>query len=195
MEYSKLALEYLKVLFSAPVVSAIIVIIFLKLYRGNIGALIDRINKIKLPGGSEISNPQLENLSTETSIIDKTSHEPQSSNIQNLQEDKLETIKSLYTSERARAYFWEYNYLNYYLVPSTQNVLSWLASLPSSSSLSLIDNLLLPLIPDTKERQAILSALEKHYLISIENNLLSVTPKGIEYLEWKNQILSQPKAP
>jgi hypothetical protein len=46
----------------------------------------------------------------------------------------------------------------------------------------------LPLIPSATERKAILSALENHHLIQLENGLVSVTPKGQEYIEWRGPL-------
>jgi hypothetical protein len=77
-------------------------------------------------------------------------------------------------------------------VPSTQHVLDWFASITAPVSLSLFDTLWLPTIPAAKERKAILDALEKHYLIAIVNELISVTPKGHEYIEWRGRVLQSP---
>lgn len=152
-----------------------------------------RIAKIRLPGGGELSTPQLEKLHNEKPIEDKALPEPQSTDLQvNIKEDKIETVRALYNAERARAYFWEYSYLNYFLVPGTQRALDWIATCKAPLSLSLYDTLMTPLVPDQKERQAILNALEKHYLIKIENELISVNPKGYEYIEWRGKVLQSP---
>jgi hypothetical protein len=135
----------------------------------------------------------LEKLHNEKPIEDKALPEPQSADLQiNIQEDKIETVRALYNAERARAYFWEYYYLNYYLVPSTQQVLKWFASLQAPIPFSLFDTLWLPTIPEAKERKAIHDALERHYLIATVNTLISVTPKGHEYIEWRGRVLQSP---
>jgi hypothetical protein len=193
MEWFQIALEYLKVFLSTQVIAGIIAIVFFKAFKNDIKALILRIAKIRLPGGGELSTPQLEKLHNEKPITNKALPEPQSTDLQvNIQEDKIETVRALYNAERARAYFWEYSYLNYYLVPSTQHVLDWFASITAPVSLSLFDTLWLPTIPAAKERKAILDALEKHYLIAIVNELISVTPKGHEYIEWRGRVLQSP---
>lgn len=193
MEWFQIVLEYLKVFLSTQVIAGIIAIVFFKTFKDDIKALILRIAKIRLPGGGELSTPQLEKRYNEKPIADKTLPEPQSTDLQvNIQEDKIETVRALYNAERARAYFWEYSYLNYYLVPSTQRVLDWFASVTAPVSLSLFDTLWLPTITDAKERKAILDALEKHYLIVIVNELISVTPKGHEYIEWRGRVLQSP---
>jgi hypothetical protein len=193
MEWLQIALEYLKVFLSTQVIAGIIAIVFFKTFKVDIKALILRIAKIRLPGGGELSTPQLEKLHNEKPIADKTLPEPQSTDLQvNIQQRDIETVRGLYNAERARAYFWEYSYLNYYLVPSTQRALDWLASVTAPASVSLFDALWLPAIPDAKERKAIIDALEKHYLIAIENNLISVTPKGREYIQWRGKVLQSP---
>jgi len=193
MEWCKIALEYLKVFLSTQVIAGIIAIVFFKTFKDDIKALILRIAKIRLPGGGELSTPQLEKMNNEKPIEDKALPEPQSKDLQiNIQEDKIETVRALYNAERARAYFWEYSYLNYYLVPSTQRVLDWFAATTAPISFSLFDTLWLPAIPDAKERKAIFDALEKHYLITIVNEIISVTPKGREYIEWRGKVLQSP---
>ena len=81
-------------------------------------------------------------------------------------------------AERARAYLWEYRYLNHFLAFHTQQVLDWFASLPNRTSMALFDSVWLPLIPSTDERRAIITALQAHYLILVQNELVEVTPKG-----------------
>ncbi|OGR34834.1 MAG: hypothetical protein A2091_13275 [Desulfuromonadales bacterium GWD2_61_12] len=185
MEWFQIALEYLKVLLTVQVITGVIAIVFFKMFREEIKELIKRTAKIKLPGGGELSTPQLKNLKDEKPINDNASPEPQSSDLQvNIQEDDIEALKSLYNAERARAYFWEYCYLNYYLVPTTQQTLAWFSECTAPLSLSLYDTFMTRTAADPKERKAILDALEKHYLISIENNLITVTPKGHEYITW-----------
>jgi hypothetical protein len=110
--------------------------------------------------------------------------EPQSSSV-TPQNDQVETLTSLYKAERSRAYYWEYSYLNYYLAVNTQRVLDWIAAWTSPLSTDLFNTLWMPFVTDIKERQAIINALETHNLIEINNNLITITPKGREYLAWQ----------
>ncbi len=73
---------------------------------------------------------------------------------------------------------------------STQHVLDWLAASKPRATVSLFNALWLPIIPNPNERQAILTALEAHHLISITNDLVEVTPKGYEYLKWRGPLPS-----
>jgi len=70
MEYFKLSLEYFKVLLSTQMVTGVILLVFMLLFKSDIKALILRIAKIRLPGGGEISTPQLEKQVKEN-ILDK----------------------------------------------------------------------------------------------------------------------------
>lgn len=195
MEWVSIILEVLKVLLSTQMVTAVIIIIFLKFYDDEVKALFKRLSK--LPGGVELSTPQQENLSIEKTIADKISPKPQSSPepvpIQYQDDKKNETLTALYDTERSRAYFWEYSYLNLYLAARTQQVLDWIAALTTPLSIDLFDSMWMPFIPEIGERKAIISALERHYLIAIENRLISITPKGREYIEWRIKVLNPPK--
>lgn len=188
MEWWRLALDYVKAFLTPQIVVVLGIIWFAKTFKDNIAALIDRIKAIKFPGG-EVSTPQLEKLKNEKTIEDKTSIGPQSANLTtNVQETDIEALRALYISERKRAYFWEYSYLNYYLVPRTQITLDLIAKYDPPMSLVLYDDMTSPYVPDQKERQAIIDALEKHYLIELENDLIKITPKGLEYIEWRGKV-------
>ena len=65
MEYANLILEYLKVVLTAPVLFSLVAVLFIKIFRDDIKALILRIAKIKLPGGTEVSTPQSYQLAAE----------------------------------------------------------------------------------------------------------------------------------
>lgn len=100
-------------------------------------------------------------------------------------------------AERARAYFWEYRYLHYFLVLGTQRVLDWLASLPAPTTVGAFDTFWQPLIPSAEQRRTILSVLESHNLIFFRGELIEVSPKGREYIQWRGPLpnLPPPQAP
>jgi hypothetical protein len=193
MANAQLILEYLKVFLSSQVVAGVVAFTFLFLFRSDIKAVLLRIAKIKLPGGTEISTPQTAKLEApEDKPLPKPPQDASLQLPQDLNQKQLEEVKQLLDSERARAYLWEYRYLNYFLAFQTQQVLDWFASVPQRTSLSLFDTLWLPAIPSAQERQAIINALQAHHLIQIENGLVEVTPKGKEYIQWRGP-LPQPK--
>jgi hypothetical protein len=185
----QLILEYSKVFLSVQIITGILIIYFVRRYNNEIKSLLNRISK--LPGGVELTTPQSEKIITEKQDIDKVSSDPQSAIPSIPIQD--ETFKKLFEAERARAYFWEYSYLNYFLVPRTQHILDYFNSSTAPISISLYDSLFTPPIPESGERHAIISALQKHHLINIENDLITVTPKGKEYIEWRGIILNAAK--
>ena len=195
MTIAQLVLEYLKVVLSSQVIAGIVAFTFLILFRRDIKALLLRIAKIKLPGGTEVSTPQAAKLeeTPKDKPLPKPPQDPSLQLPQNLNQKQLEEVRQLLEAERAQAYLWEYRYLNYFLAYQTQQVLDWFASLPSRTSLELFDAIWLPAIPSAQERQAIINALQAHYLIHIEHGLIEVTPKGREYIQWRGP-LPQPKA-
>lgn len=191
MEYANLILEYLKVLLTAPVLFSLVAILFIALFREDIKALILRIAKIKLPGGTEVSTPQSNQLATEE-------HKPVPS-IDNqvavvglpaeLTPQQRQAVEQLIRSHIATAYIWEYRYLNYFLVRGTQLVLDWLIGLPQATTYMHYDSVWLPIIPSANERQAIINALQTHHLIQQETSgMIIVTPKGREYQEWRGVL-------
>lgn len=193
MEIAKLVLEYLKVLLSGPVLFSVIAIIFIFIFKEDLKALILRIAKIKLPGGTEVSTLQSNQLAVEEN---RPAPEP-AINEQvlvaglpaDLAPQQRTVIEQLIRSHIATAYVWEYRYLNYFLARGTQHVLDWLIGLPQSTTYAHFESVWIPTIPSANERQAIINALQAHHLIQQENSgLIVVTPKGREYAEWRGKL-------
>lgn len=195
MDIAKLVLEYLKVLLSAPVLFSVVAIIFIFIFREDLKALILRIAKIKLPGGTELSTPQSNQLAVEEN---KPAPKP-TVNAQvpvtglpsDLTPQQKPVIEQLIRSHIATAYVWEYRYLNYFLARGTQLVLDWMIGLPQSTTYAYFESIWIPIIPSANERQAIITALQAHHLIQQEDyDLIGVTPKGREYAEWRGPLQS-----
>ena len=193
LEYANLILEYLKVLLTAPVLFSLVAVLFVTLFREDIKALILRIAKIKLPGGTEVSIPQSYQLAAEEQ---KPAPEPSVENQvalvglpADLTPQQQSTVEQLIRSYIATAYIWEYRYLNYFLVRGTQLVLDWLIGLPQATTYMHYDSVWLPIIPSANERQAIINALQTHHLIQqLEHGMIVVTQKGREYQEWRGPL-------
>ncbi|MEI8292496.1 MAG: hypothetical protein WCG66_00750 [bacterium] len=198
MTYAEITLEFTKIILSTQVVAGAVAFTFLFVFREDIKALILRIAKIRLPGGTEVSTPQAAKL--EDATDDKPLPKPPPQDAvslplpDSLNQEELEEVRSLFDAERARAYLWEYRYLNYFLALQTQHVLDWLASLPTRTSLMLFDTVWLPAIPSVEERRAIIDALQAHYLVQILNGLIEITPKGREYIQWRGPLPDEEKA-
>ncbi|OHE76359.1 MAG: hypothetical protein A2107_02610 [Verrucomicrobia bacterium GWF2_62_7] len=190
MSTAQLVLDYLKVLLSTQVVAGVACLAFLWMFREDIKALLLRTAKIKFPGGAEVLTSQAAKQEEKAGESDKLPSPPKDEVKLpvTLQPDDMKKVVELFQAERARAYLWEYRYLNYFLAYRTQKVLDWLASLSSRTSCDLYDAFWLPHIPSAEERKAIIVALQAHYLIIIQNNLVEVTPKGREYIQWRRPL-------
>jgi hypothetical protein len=194
MEIAKLVLEFLKVLLSPQCIAGLVAVIFLTRFRDDLRGLLGRIASIRLPGGAELATPQLKRAENER---EEPAGQPRLAGVEpvtipeglHLTPEQAATVGETFRAERAKAFLWEYRYLNYFLVQNTQRVLDWLAGLKERTTVSLYEAWWLPLIPRPEERRAILAALEAHYLIEIQDGeLIEVTPKGLEYLQWRGPL-------
>jgi len=190
METAKLILEYLKAVLSPQMVAGLVALVFFAVFKEDVRGLLRRIAKIRLPGGSELSTSQADRASEEIPPQKAVTPVPPPEQVnlpQNLSltPEQAEQVTHAFQAERAKAYLWEYRYLNYFLVPHTQRVLDWLASLDTRTSYSLYDTLWMPTLQTAQERQAVIKALENHHLIQFVGELIEVTPKGREYIQWR----------
>jgi len=190
---AQLVLEYLKVALSVQVVAGIVTLVLFKRFAVDIRALLARIAHIKLPGGAEVSTPQLERV-TDKNLPPKGVPDLPADATPTLPEgihltpDQAGAVAEAFRAERARAYLWEYRYLNYFLAAGTQRVLDWLAGLKERTTYGMYDSWWLPIFPNANERRAIIDALQAHHLITMEGELITVTPKGHEYLGWRGPL-------
>ena len=192
-----LLLDYLKVLLSAPVVTAIVLVYLLHEYKPDLKALMGRIGGIKFPGG-ELSMSQAARTakeeSAEPALTPRASDIPLPKDL-TLNPAQVDEIQQIIAGERTNALLWEFRYLNRFLVPRTQVALDWLASISSPPTLSLFDNFLqMSLAPEAEERKAIFGALASHWLIDSSSGLVQVTPKGREYIGWRGPLPFGPNA-
>jgi len=194
LEIANLALEFLRILLSAPVVAGMIAVAVISIFRGDIRALMRRVATIRFPGG-EFSTSQAERsgeVARTEADAPTVPPEEQMTFPQNIEltPEQLKQLAEIFQAERARAYLWEYRYLNCFLVPLTQRVLDWLASLKDRTTYSLYDAFLAPAVPRAEERKAIIEALSAHHLIQLKGDLIEVTPKGRDYIQWRGPLPS-----
>jgi len=192
-----MVLEYIKVFFSTPVVTGIIVITFFFVFRKSLRGILDRFEGFKA-GGTEVSTPRqsqqpnndLAVESRETPALDTTESDIDIEDSITLTPDEKKTIAQLVQSERNNARIWEFKYLSYFLVRNTQEVIDWFSFIPVPITADIYNNVFSTSINSPDERLAILNVLESHYLIVLnEAGLISITDKGKEYLNWRGPLL------
>jgi|LQYC01.1.fsa_nt_gi hypothetical protein len=193
MEWAKLGIDFLRVILSSQIVYGLVAITFFVFFKDDIKALIKRIAKIRFPGGSELSTSQLEKASEVSPGKGEpptpVGEAPIPQNISLTPQD-IETISQLFNAERAKSALWEYRYLNYFLARHTQQFLDWLSNLPNSTTVPFADAFWMPAVPDPNERKAVLNALLTHHLVQLNGELIEVTPKGKEYIQWRGPLPS-----
>ena len=187
-----MVLDYLKVLLSGPVIIGVVVLVFIRIFRSEIGRLIDRVRQIKFPGGEvsalQQARARKELVAATAPTADLVAKDFKLPTSVSMEPGQAAEIIQLIQSERTNAALWEYRYLNLYLVRSTQMVLGWLAGQQQPVSLRLLDSMLQPNIPDPNERAAILGALQTHHLVAVVADAVRVTDKGREYLQWRGPL-------
>ena len=189
MEIARLVLEYIKVLTSPAILALAGVIFFILYYKAEISALLTKPLRIRFPGG-EVTTSQLEKATEalpNAEVGVPPAPPPQlPQNV--LTPEQVQQIEDAFKAERARAALWEYRYLNYFLARSTQHVLDWLGGLGVNTTTAMLDSFWLPFIPSAAERNAIITALQAHHLIQIHGEVIEVTPKGREYIQWRGPL-------
>lgn len=187
-----LLLEYLKVLLSPQMVVGAVLIFLFTLFRGEIRSLLSRIASIRW-GQAEISAPQLPPEDGGVPIKSATENLPVTPPPElpegvNVSPEDAERFRQAMLAERTRAHFWEYRYLNHFFVIGTQRVLDWLISLPNATTFTAYDALWQPFIATAEQRRIIIQVLEEHNLIVMHGDLIQVTPKGHEYVQWRGPL-------
>jgi hypothetical protein len=158
-----------------------------------IEALIETVEKRQpgraqnLPSGQPnqlINLPSPQSQSTETTQQPEPSGQPAAPAVSEL------------VQLRQRSLFWEYKFLNMFLVYRTQWMLGWLIDQQAKGQqtpLAAFDAELAGQHVAMDERVAVLQALETHLLVARENDLIRVTDKGLDYARWRGP-LPQPAA-
>ena len=189
MSWAEFTVEILRILLGSAPVAAVVVLIFGFVLRKELRSLMARVATLRFPGG-ELVTTQVERESEQKASgskvpvpqIEGPSELPPSLSLSVEDQKKL---MDLIRAERARAAWWEYRFLNLYLVPNTQLVLDWLATLRQRATVPFYDAVWTASIPVPEERNAIIGALRSHHLIDLSGELIQVTPKGHEYREWR----------
>ena len=141
LEIAELALEYLRALLTAPFLFSVVAVFFIWRFAEDIKALLLRVAKIRLPGGTEVNTPQSSRVAEEGAKPPPETIEIAVQGIPSgLTPEQEQAVKQLVRSHIANAYLWEYRYLNYYLARGTQVALDWLIGLPQPTTYAYYDS-------------------------------------------------------
>ena len=187
----ELALGYLRVLLSAPPMMVLVVIVLVWVFRSDLKELMSRIATIKFPGGelsTRVQTDSPEKTGPDELPPGSTGQKTALPEGLTISPEQQKLVRNFIQAQQTTSRLWEYRYLNFYFVRNTQLVLDWLASLQNRPSIEMFDALWLPAIPRAAERGAILSALEKHQLITVLETMIEITEKGREYLQWRGPL-------
>ena len=193
----EIVIAYLEIILSPQVVIGGVIIAFLLMFRTSLTALVERIASIKW-GPAELSAPQPH---SDKRIVDgevsRDEHLGESADSDlpegvRVSEEDATRLRQAMQSERTRAHLWEYRYLNTFLVLNTQRVLDWLAGLPDPPTFTMYDAWWQQVIPSAEQRRTIIQVLEEHNLVVMRDELIEITPKGREYIEWRGPLPGSP---
>lgn len=197
LEAAKLVLEYLKVLLDFPFLSLTFAVFFVLLFRNGITALLLRVGTIRFPWGEVTTRGNIQTPERVTEIESEVRSASVEEIISDLTQEKQQEIQQLANSYIEYARLWEFRYLNLFLAQITQRVLDWFIACNGPIPSHLYDSTWLPVIPSANDRASIFSALQAHHLIHLDSNsgLITVTPKGQRYQEWRGGPLPPPESP
>lgn len=189
----EIAIAYLKVTLSPQVVLGAVAATFLILFRVPLSSLINRMASFRW-GPAELSAPQpatdQAREKEDFKLSDNVDQESESEipDELNVSDEAAERFRQAMQAERARAHLWEYRFLNYFLVINTQRVLDWLSALPDSPTFTMYDAWWQQVIPTAEQRRTVIQVLEEHNLVVMKGDLIELTPKGKEYIQWRGPL-------
>ncbi|MDP9276455.1 MAG: hypothetical protein M3O99_12795 [Chloroflexota bacterium] len=164
---------------SWPLVFLVVVLALGIRYGPEISGVLARVSKVWIPGvGLEAVQPAPAppKPAEPGGEVEK---EPSSST------DKRpdDTAERILHQQRARV-FWYLHYLNLFLLPMTQAVLSWLDQAGRDVSHAEFESTWGATIPEAN-RAATIDALARHYLIEVNGPLMAITPWGRTFLAFR----------
>ena len=173
-----------------PVVVLVVSLVCILMFKKEIRGLFSRVGSLKI-GAFEATASQSKMInqvkdSTLPSQISIESSNATASIVNETDGASKDASPELIAAEKARAVFWEYRFLDFFLVLNTQKVFDWFLNLNERATLPLYDAIWSQSIPDPNERMAIIGALKSHHLIQLVDGLFEVTPKGKEYAGIRN---------
>lgn len=210
-------IEVLKLFFAWPFMVALLGFAFGIAFRREIARFLENVGIVRFPGGTELHARQApagmkieeEAVPAEDGVLKLRPEDQQAIQqaFQRLQQDlseasqraelsqqqteeisqSLEAAGKLLEEEQHKTIFWWYQYLNLFLVLGTKLVLRWFSGLQIIPTKELFHEFWRASIPDTKERETILSVLLHYELIQTNGQQLWITEAGKSFLQFLDQ--------
>lgn len=165
-------------------------IIIIAIFKQDIRALLLRLARIQVSGGSAVFLSQSERSEREERRERLNVEELAAGDAGEFtaEVNEVEGLAQNLEAERATSLTWEFRFLNYFFVTQTQFVLDWLIQHSKPVAATFYDAHWNPIISNARERNAIITVLSNHHLIQFQNGLISVTPKGRQYAKWRGPM-------
>lgn len=203
LEFNPIFIEYLKIIFNYPSVLLIITLTLFTKFYSSIDYFIRNLSikykdaQISAQQSSNSSpNSQTSKAAEDAVILSKQDAQEIAGGIENLQSEnstkqkQIEELQNLVSQLADRSEYFEFLYLNYYLVVNTKLVLKQLNNGGAVTKDLFIQNIFVPLtlVDQYAEKLAIHSALLINGLIEDDSKLIKISEKGIRYLKSINLL-------
>lgn len=203
IEYNQIFIDYLKILLNYPSAILIVLIVLFTKFNSSIDYFIrNLVIKIK---DTQISTQQTNNFPIETQtpkavdeavVLSKQDAQEIAGNIERLQNDNITQKKQIeelqgYVLQLAnRSEYFEFQYLNYFLVFNTKLNLKDLYLKGVITKGLFIQNIFIPstVVDKIAEKLAIHNALLTNGLIDDDQSTVKVSDKGLRYLKSINLV-------
>lgn len=181
-------LEFIKIIFTWPIIVFILVLVFLLKYHGSISYFIEHIKSVKYPGGEITQNevkkePPIGKPEEKRDVI-KLTEELTQVKVNHEERDRLlEEAKVLIPQLANGMQFYKFEYLDLFYVPNTKAVLDWLNS-NTQVTTEYYKLLWGPVIKNAIQVEITLSVLLSYDMIKYIGNSITITDEGIRFLAY-----------
>jgi len=185
MDLVNIIMDFIKTIFSWPIITLILVMIFLLKYHESISDFIKNIKTAKGPGFEIIrkqENKGKNKLTVEKSEADKLTYELTQSIVDNVEKDKLiDEAKIIIPQLASGMQFYKFEYLDLFFVPITKNVLDWFNTIIKSTK-EAYKLSWLSIIKNEEQTETILSVLLAQNMLEDLGSSINITDEGRNFL-------------
>lgn len=187
MDLTNIILEFIKTIFSWPIIIFILVIIFLTRYHDSISSFIKNIKSAKGPGfeiTQKQKNGSKKEIFSEKENINKLTKELDQINASNIEKEKmLEEAKILIPNLFNGLQYYKFEYLDLFFIASTKAVLGWFSA-NIQTTREFYKSVWLPIIKNELQLEIILSVLLAQSMLQDLGNSIKITDEGNQFLKY-----------